>query len=58
MLATALEPRLTAAAWRNRSAGSTAQMVIQYETMLAVAAAATSRTCGQVIACMVAHTLR
>jgi hypothetical protein len=29
----------------------------QYEAMLAAAAAATSRACGHVIACMLAHTL-
>jgi hypothetical protein len=32
--------------------------VIQVEIMLVAAAAATSRTCGQVIAPMLAHTLR
>ena len=58
VLATAFEPRLTVAACRSRSAGSTARMVIQYETMLAIAAMATRRTCGQVIACTLAHTLR
>jgi hypothetical protein len=30
----------------------------QYEAMLAAAAVATSRTCGQLIADMLAHTLR
>ena len=56
--ATALEPRLTTAASRSRIDGSTEQIMTQAEAMLAAAAAATSRTCGQVIAPMLAQTLR
>ena len=58
VFATALEPRLTAAAWRSRSAGSTAQIMNQYEAMLAAAVAATSSAFGQVIPSRLAHTLR
>ena len=58
VFATALEPRLTAAASRSRTDGSTAQIRNQYEAMLAAAAAATSRAYGQVIISMLAHTLR
>jgi len=58
VFATALEPRLTTAASRSRIDGSTEQIMTQVETMLAAAAAATSRTCGQAIAPMLAHTLR
>src|SRR5438874_5240371 len=58
VFATALEARLTPAAWRSRNTGSTAQIMNQYETMLAAAAAATSSACCQVIASMLAHTLR
>ena len=58
VFATALEARLTAAAWRSRTAGSTAQIMNQYEAMLAAAAAATRSACPQVIASMLAHTLR
>jgi hypothetical protein len=57
VFATALEPRLTTAAWRSRIDGSTEQIMNQYEAMLAAAAAATSRACGHVIVCMLAHTL-
>ena len=56
--ATALEPRLTTAASRSRIDGSTEQIMTQAEAMLAAAVAATSRTCGQVIAAIVAPTLR
>jgi hypothetical protein len=42
---------------RGRIEGSTAQIMNQYEAMLAAAAAATSTACGHVIACMLAHTL-
>src|ERR1035438_4284967 len=58
MFATALEPRFTTAASRSRTDGSTEQIMIQAEAMLAAAAAAMSRACGHVIACMLAHTLR
>ena len=57
VFATALQPRLATAAWRSRIEGSTAQIMNQYEAMLAAAAVATSRACGHVIACMLAHTL-
>jgi hypothetical protein len=57
VFATALQPRLATAAWRNRIEGSTAQIMNQYEVILAAAAVATSRACGHVIACMLAHTL-
>ena len=56
--ATALELRLTTAASRSRSAGSTAQIKNQYEAMLAAAAVATSTVFPHVIASMLAHTLR
>ena len=56
--ATALELRLTTAASRSRSAGSTAQIMNQYETRLAAAAVATSSACPHVIASTLAHTLR
>ncbi len=58
VFATALEPRLTTAASRSRIDGSTEQITNQEETMLPAAAAAMSRTCGHVIAPMLAHTLR
>ncbi len=58
VLATALDPRLTAAAWRSRIRGRTARIVIQYDAMLAMAAAPISRACGQVIVWILAHTLR
>src|SRR5260370_41128644 len=58
VFATALELRLTAAASRSRNAGSTAQIMNQYEAMLAAAVAATSSACCQVIASMLVHTLR
>jgi hypothetical protein len=57
VFATALEPRLTAAAWRSRIGGRTAQIMTQYEAILAAAAAATSRACGHAIARILAHTL-
>ncbi len=57
MFATALDPRLTTAASRNRIAGSTEQIMIQVEIMLAAAAAATSSTSAHVIAPILAHTL-
>ena len=57
VFATALEPRLTAAASRSRTDGSTEQITIQEETMLPTAAAATSKACGHVIASMLAHAL-
>ena len=58
VFATALEPRLTTAASRSRIDGSIEQIMIQVETMLAAAAAATSSAWAHVIACMLAHTLR
>lgn len=58
VFATALEPRLTTAASRSRIEGRTEQIMIQVETMLATAAAATSSTCDPVIPFMLAHTLR
>jgi hypothetical protein len=58
VFATALEPRFTTAASRSRTDGKTAQIITQAEAMLATAATAMSRTCGHVIACMLAHTLR
>ena len=58
VFATALEPRLTTAASRSRIDGSTEQIMTQAEAMLAAAAPATSKTCGQVIAPMLAPTLR
>ena len=57
VFATALEPRLTAAASRSRTDGSAEQITIQEQTMLPAAAAATSRACGHVIAPMLAHAL-
>ena len=57
VLATALEPRLTTAAWRSRIDGSTAQIMIQVETILATAVAAMSSISGTVIASTLAHTL-
>jgi hypothetical protein len=58
VFATALEPRLTTAASRSRTDGSTEQITIQDEAMLPAAAAATSKACGHVIAPMLAHALR
>ena len=58
VFATALDPRLTVAAWRHFSWGRTARMVTQYEIMLAAATTATISTCGQVIMWILAHTLR
>jgi hypothetical protein len=58
VFATALEPRLTTAASRSRIEGRTEQIMTQTEAMLAAAAAARSSICGQVIAPMLAHTLR
>ena len=58
VFATALEPRLTTAASRSRTDGSTEQITIQVEAMLPAAAAATSKACGHVIALMLAHALR
>ena len=58
VFATALELRLTAAASRSRTDGSTAQIRNQYEAMLAAAVAPTSSTCGQAIPSRLAHTLR
>ena len=58
VFATAPEPRLTTAASRSRTDGSTAQITVQAVTMLAAAAAAMSRACGHVIAWMLAHTPR
>ena len=57
VFATALEPRLTTAASRSRIDGRTEQIMTQVVAMLAAAAAATSRTCGQVIALMLDCTL-
>jgi hypothetical protein len=57
VFATALEPRLTAAASRSRTDGSAEQITIQEATMLPTAATAMSRACGHVIAPMLAHTL-
>src|SRR5580693_4806592 len=56
--ATALEPRLTTAAWRSRNAGSTAQIMNQYEARLAAAVTAMGSACRQVIAARLACTLR
>ena len=56
MFATALEPRLTTAASRNRIDGRTEQIMIQAEAMLA-AATPTSSACGHVIAPMLDSTL-
>ena len=58
VFATALELRLTAAASRSRIDGSTAQIMNQYEAMLAAAVVPTSSACGQVISSRLAHTLR
>ncbi len=58
VFATALEPRLTTAASRSRNAGSTAQIMNQYEAMLRAAVMPTSSACGHVIASRLAHTLR
>jgi hypothetical protein len=58
VFATALEPRLTTAASRSRIDGSTEQIMIQVETMLARATAAMSSPWAHVIACMLAHALR
>jgi hypothetical protein len=58
VFATALEPRLTTAASRSRIDGSTEQIMIQVETMLAMATAATSSIWDHVIACMLPHALR
>ena len=58
VFATALELRLTAAAWRSRIDGSTAQIMNQYEAMLAAAVTPTSSACGQAIPPRLAHTLR
>jgi hypothetical protein len=49
---------LTTAASRSRIDGSTEQIMIQVEVMLARAAAATSSVWAHVIACMLAHALR
>jgi len=58
VFATALEPRLTTAASRSRTDGSTDQITNQDEAMLAAAAAPMSNACGHVIAPMLAHALR
>jgi hypothetical protein len=58
VLATAEEPRLTTAASRSRTPGSTAQMASHPVTRLAAVAAVRSSACPQLMASMVAHTLR
>ena len=58
VFATALEPRLTTAASRSRIDASTAQIMNQYEAMLAAAVTPTSSACGQAIPSRLAHTLR
>jgi len=58
VFATALEPRLTTAASRSRIDGSTEQITIQPEAMLAAAVTAMSSACGHVIALMPASTPR
>ena len=58
MFATALELRLTVAAWRSRIDGSTAQIMNQYEAMLAAAVTPMSSACGHAIPPRLVHTLR
>jgi hypothetical protein len=56
--ATALEPRLTAAASRSRIDGRTEQITSQPAARLAAAAMTTSSTCGHVITWTLVHALR
>ena len=56
VLATALEPRLTAAACRSRSDGRTAVIISQVVTRLAASVAAITPSPGQLIARRLAQT--
>ncbi len=55
MLATAVELRFTAAAWRNRNRGINTPIANHEATRLAAAAAATSSTSRDVIAATACH---